>query len=125
MNAELQADIFILERPGCLRSKDALVIFDLGRLLTESGKRHQEMPAPSSRSVLLGYSRLVAHRLPAPAAADPDAGIPIRSAEIFSELMALHVGPGGDHSGVAPDAKHHVAKIQSLQSTHPAQAANN
>src|SRR5260370_30233237 len=125
MNGELQAEIFILERPGCLRSKDALVIFDLGRPLTESGKRHQEMPAPSSRSVLLGYSRLVAHRLPAPAAADPDAGIAIRSAEIFSELMALHVGAGGDHSGVAIDADHHVGNIHSLISQVPASARTN
>src|SRR5260370_36628865 len=116
MNAELQADIFILERPGCLRSKDALVIFDLGRLLTESGKRHQEMPAPSSRTVLLAYSRLVAHRLPAPAAADPDAGIPIRAAYIFSEPMALHVGAGGDHNGVSLDANHQVGKLHSLNS---------
>src|SRR6202049_403198 len=72
------------------------------------------MPVPSSRSVLLGYSGLVAYRLPVPAAANPDAGIAISAAEIFSELMALHVGAGGDDSGVAVDANHHVGNIHSL-----------
>src|SRR5260370_19065356 len=124
MKAELQAEIFILERPGCLRAKDALV-FRIGPALGRKWEKHQEMPVPSSRSVLLGYSGLVAHRLPAPAAAYPDAGIAIRSAEIFSELMALHVGAGGDHGGVAIDANHHVGNIHSLISQVPASARTN
>src|SRR5438309_6849225 len=88
--------------------------FDWRRSLPPTGKKHKEMPVPSSRSVLLGDSGLVAYRLPVPAAADPDAGIAIRSAEIFSELMALHVGAGGDDGGVAIDANHHVGNIHSL-----------
>src|ERR1700716_4531116 len=83
------------------------------------------MPVPSSGSALLGYSGLVAYRLPAPAAADPDAGIAIRSAEIFSELMALHVGAGGDDRHIAIDADDHVGNIHSLISKLAASARTN
>src|ERR1700732_898057 len=99
--------------------------FDLGRSLTHPEKNHKEMPVPSSRSFLLGYSGLVAYRLPAPAAADPDAGIAIRSAEIFSELMALHLGAGGDDGGVAIDANHHVGNVHSLIAELAASARTN
>ncbi len=64
--------------------------------------------------LLLGYGLLVAHRLPMASAADPDAGVAIESAEIFAELVAFHVGAGGNDRGVAIDAHDHFADIDRL-----------
>src|SRR6266571_1528922 len=65
----------------------------------------------SSRSVLLRDRGLVAHSLPVPGAAHPHPGVAIGTAEIFAELVTLHVCPGGHNGGVAVDAYYHIADI--------------
>src|SRR5450755_2258045 len=60
---------------------------------------------------LLRDRRLVAHRLPVPAAAHPHAGVAIRAAEVFAKLVTFHIGAGGYDGGVAVEPHHHVAYI--------------
>src|SRR5438045_1400613 len=57
----------------------------------------------SSRSVLLRDRGLVAHGLPVPGAAHPHPGVAVGTAEIFAELVPLHVRPGSHNGGVAVD----------------------
>src|SRR5579859_487167 len=63
---------------------------------------------------LLGDGSLVAHGLPAAAASYPDPGVAVGAAEVFAELVALHVGAGRDDGGVAIESNHHVADIDGL-----------
>ena len=61
--------------------------------------------------LLLRDGLLVADGLPTAGAADPDAGVAIGTAEIFTELMAFDVGAGGDDRGVAVDANDHFSNV--------------
>ena len=45
------------------------------------------------------------------AAADPDACISVGTTEIFAELVASHIGAGGNHGRVAVNAHYHVGHI--------------
>jgi len=47
-------------------------------------------------------------------AADPDAGVTIRTAEVFSELVALHVGAGCDDGRVTVDPHHHITDVDGV-----------
>src|SRR5271166_6249076 len=49
-----------------------------------------------------------------PAAANPDAGVAVGAAEVFAELMSLHVSASGDDGGVPVEAHDHVADIDGV-----------
>src|SRR4029077_6545244 len=63
---------------------------------------------------LLGDSRLVTHRQPVSSASDPDSGVPIGAAEVFSELRALYVGTSGYDSGIAVNADNHIGDVNRI-----------
>ena len=63
---------------------------------------------------LLRDRGLVAHGLPVTRMANPHAGIAIGSAEVFSKLVALHVGASRDHGRIAVDSHHHVADVNGV-----------
>src|SRR5450631_722947 len=65
-------------------------------------------------AILLRDCCLIAHGLPVAGAADPDSGVAVGTAEVFSELMALNVGPSGHDCHVAIDANHHVAHVDGV-----------
>src|ERR1035441_6426450 len=62
-------------------------------------------------AVLLRDGGLVAYGLPVAGAADQDARVAVGAAEVFAELVSLHVGAGCHDGGVAVDAHHHVTDI--------------
>ena len=61
--------------------------------------------------LLLRDGGLIAHGLPVAGTADPDARVAVGAAEVFAELVTLHVGAGGDDGSVAVDAYYHVTDI--------------
>src|SRR6202050_102893 len=71
---------------------------------------------------LLRDCRLVADGLPVSVAANPDACVAIRSAEIFAELVAFHVGAGRDHRSISVESNHHVSDVHRLVAELPAAA---
>lgn len=86
-----------------------LSFFDCG-----ARKRNAEMRRGiwiKAGSLLLRDCRLIANGLPTAAAAHPDARVAIGPAEVFAELVALHVGAGGHDGGIAVEADDHVADI--------------
>ena len=74
-------------------------------------RHHQKFKLSHYRRCLLSDCRLVADGLPVSVAANPDASVAIRAAEIFAELLAFHVGAGGDYGGVAIDSHDHIRNI--------------
>jgi hypothetical protein len=69
---------------------------------------------PPLHELLLGDGGLVAYGLPVAAAADPDSGVAVGAAEIFTELVASDVGAGGDYGSVAIDSHYHVANVDGV-----------